>query len=308
MKLSFSNSLKKRVKITCLVFAAFMATSGVVKAQEDSTENTGPVPITRTFRGPQLINMPTNEIIGSLTFGIQHRFGQIIDKDIIYDFLGMDLTANMRFSLGYPIIKDRLQVELGRTKFGKNVDLEIKWQVLRQTEKNEMPISLALYVDPSVSTERFPTVPDYAFFADSITPFKYEFAHRVAYNTQIIITRKFSKKFSMMIAPVFIYKNLVPVAVDPKDQKDHHTLAIQAGARFKYSSKGAVMAEYAHQFNNVDVPNEIYSLGVEFSTVGHVFQLVMSSSNNILGADIYTNTNVSLAHGIFIGFNMKRFF
>lgn len=308
MKLSFSISKNKRNTIRSFVLAALMITAGGIQAQEDSTE-TGREPVTRTFRGPQLINMPTNEIVDGLTFGIQHRFGQIIDKDVLYDFLGMDLSANIRFSLGYPIIKDRMMVEIGRTKFGKNLDLELKYQVLRQTTKNEIPVSVAVYANPCLSMERFAQVPNYAFFADSTTAFKNKDAHRLSYNYQILVTRKFSKKFSMEISPTFIYKNLVAVAANPKDQKDNHTIAIQAGARFKFSSKGSVMAEYGHAFNNRDsLTVDPMSVGVEFSTVGHVFQIVMSSSNNILGPGIFTVNNTAIKNGIFIGFNMKRFF
>ncbi|MCX6311205.1 MAG: DUF5777 family beta-barrel protein [Bacteroidetes bacterium] len=306
MKLSFFNSPFNAAK-TFFVFAAFVATTGVVRAQDDSTA-TGPEPVTRTFRGPQLINMPTNEIVDGLTFGIQHRFGQVIDKDIAYEFLGMDLTANMRFSLGYPIIKERLMVELGRTKFGKNMDLEVKWLALRQTTKNEMPISLTIYVDPSLSMTRFPKVPNYAYFGDSTTVFKYTAASRMAYNSQIIISRKFSKKFSCELAPTFIYRNLVESSTI-----DHYTMALQAGARYKFSRAGSIMVEYGHAFNNRDTATatktvDPLSIGVEFGTVAHVFQIVMSSSNNLLARDIYTTNGVAYTKGLFVGFNLKRFF
>lgn len=314
MKLSFSFGKNKRAVISSLVIAALMATSGSLRAQADSTEaEPTKVPVTRTFRGPQLINMPTNEISAGLTFGIQHRFGQIIDKDIIYDFLGLDLSANIRFSLGYTIIPDRFMVEVGRTKNGKMVDLELKYQLLRQTEKNEMPISLDLYFDPAVTTTRY-TTPQYAYFAplaDS-NVFKYTFAHRLSYNSQLIISRKFCKKFSMMVNPVWIHQNLVAYNPDSSKQRQHNTFGIQTGARFKFSNKGSVMLEYGHAFTNNKSIDSLYvdplSVGVEFSTAGHVFQIVLSSSNDILMQGIMTTNNVAIKNGIFLGFNMKRFF
>ena len=303
MKLNLSISQSKIARITIFFFAAFMTISTFVQAQ-DETVTDKPKPVTRTFRGPQLINMPTNEIIDGLTFGIQHRFGQIIPKDILYNFLGIDLSANIRFSLAYPIIKDRLMVEIGRTKTGKNLDLELKYQVLMQTEKNEMPVSVAIYVNPSLSSEKFSPPPSYAFFADSLTPFENKFAHRLAYHYQIVIARKFSKKFSLQLEPVFIYKNLVEVG------KENLTTAIQAGTRFKFSKKGSIMAEYGYAFNNRDTSTvNPLSIGVEFSTVGHVFQLVASSSSDLLARDIYTSNNANFLKGnFFLGFNMKRFF
>ncbi len=183
MNLSLFINQCRRAKIACLVFTVWIASASAVQAQTDSTKKHSE-PVSNTFRGAQLINMPTNEIIDGFQFGIQHYFGEVVPSQIVYNFLGMDLGANIRFSLAYPIIKDRLQVELGRTNetgsndLGKTVDLAIKYQVLRQTKDNKMPVSVALYVDPSIATSDYPAVPANAFFADEVTPFQYSFAQQ----------------------------------------------------------------------------------------------------------------------------------
>ena len=301
MKLPLPISQIKRAKIICLLIVYCLLPT-VYSFGQDSTK-AAPEPVTSTFRGPQLINMPTNEIIDGLGMNIQHRFGQIVNTYILYDFFGMDLSANIRLALAYPIIKDRLQVEIGRTKSGKNVDMEIKYQVLRQTEKNEIPVSVALYANSSVSTEKFPKVPAYAFYTDSVTPFEYKFSHRLNYNYQLVIARKFTKKFSFQVAPVLVYKTLAVPG------KDNQTIALQSGGRYKFSKKGAVLMEYGYAFNNRDTATiNPLSLAVEFSTAGHVFQIVLSSTNHLLYKDIYTTQNADYSKGEFyLGFNIRRF-
>src|SRR3990172_5802402 len=94
-------NLKHKVRFitaTVLTLCLVPCTSYIAFAQGDSTK-TAPEPVTSTFRGPQLINMSTNEIIDGLGMNIQHRFGQIVNTYILYDFFGMDLSANIRLAL-----------------------------------------------------------------------------------------------------------------------------------------------------------------------------------------------------------------
>ncbi|MGP8216307.1 MAG: DUF5777 family beta-barrel protein [Bacteroidia bacterium] len=311
MKLLSHINLSGGAKITCLVFAACIVSALPVKAQSDSSSGSSgsrSEAVTSTFRGPQLINMPTNEIIDGMSFGIQHRFGEIVPGDLINDFFGMDLGAAMRISLGYPIIQDKLQVEIGRTNdagingFGKTVDLAIKYQIIKQTEKNEIPVTVTLFVDPSIATAKFPAVPPNAYYADSTTPFSYKFADRLMGYYQLIIGRKFTKNLSLEVSPAMIYQNLVPAG------KDNMTTSLQFGGRYKFTKHDALIVEYAYIFDNRDAGTVCpFSAGIEFSTSGHIFQIVMSTTNSILGQDIYTLDNANLFKGnYYIGFNIMR--
>ncbi len=139
---------------------------------------------------------------------------------------------------------------------------------------------------------------------------------RIDYNSQLIITRKFNKKFSLELAPALIYQNLVPAGFE------NQTWVVQLGARYKFSDHGAVLLNYGYIFNSRDSvilhssANSItkmvlypLSVGVEFSTAGHVFQIMLSSSQDILGKDIYTVDNANYTNGDFyIGFNITRTF
>src|SRR3972149_3313372 len=157
-----------------------------------------------TFRGGLLINSPTIEVVSkkSYDFTIRHRFGMIgPDSSAYQQFLGTDLPANIRFGFAFPVT-EKLTLGFGRTKNGKTVDAEAKYLFAMQTEDNSMPVSAAIYFSSAMMTDKFSKIPQYSFFSDSLTPFKYKFEHRFSYSTELIIARKFSDKFSMQVAPL----------------------------------------------------------------------------------------------------------
>lgn len=258
------------------------------------------------FKNKQLINAQTAVIPEGFDFTIMHRFGKIAVNDEIYkNFLGFDLPANIRFSLSYKL-SDRSYIGIGRTKIGKTIDVEGKYVFLRQTKSNSMPLSVALYQNTGINTSEFSEISSNAFAEDSITPFENKFAHRLNYTTQIILSRKFNEKLSLQLSPTVIYKNLVVGA-----EKDHLTFVLPFSGRFQYSFGSAILFEYAYKVNNtsesaIDNP---FSIGFEFGTAGHVFQVFASNSYYIREANIYTQEpyNAYDAPNDFIlGFNIRR--
>lgn len=277
-------------------------------AQDEENET---FPVMETFRNTQLINAQTVEMLqpGGYEFKIQHRFGEIgFDERFYKEYLGLALGANIRLSLAFPLT-ERFYTGIGWTRNNKIIDIDSKFLLLKQTEENEMPVSVAVYFNAAINTDEFPLVPNNAYFSDSITAFKYELAHRLYYNTQIIIARKFSERFSLQVTPVFIYKNLVAAG------KDNHAFVLPVSGRFKVTNNNSIIFEYAYIFNkekvfgvqDMSVIRDPVSIGYEIATSGHVFQLIMSSSNNIPEQEIYTNNSVDYLSGNFhLGFNIKR--
>lgn len=272
-------------------------------------------PVIETFRNHQLINAQTVEMLqpGGFEFKIQHRFGEIgYDERVYKEFLGLAGAANIRVSLIFPFTT-RWYAGAGWSKNKKIADVETKYLLLRQTEENEMPVSVAVYFNAATRTDAFPKVPDNAFFSDSVTPFKYKFEHRVSYSAQIIIARKFTERISFQIAPVFIYKNLVDAG------KQNYALALPISGRYKYAQNSSILFEYAYVFDKEKVftatkgteLRDPVSIGVEFATSGHAFQIVMSSTNNIPEQEVYTNNSVDYLGkqgktSLMLGFNIKR--
>ncbi|CAG0976959.1 MAG: hypothetical protein HND27_01155 [Bacteroidetes bacterium] len=258
------------------------------------------------FTGTQLINSQTTTIMpsNSWAFEIQHRFGKIgIDSSLTQQFLGLDLPAVMRIAFAWNIT-DRFYFKIGRTNVFKTYDIEGKYLLAKQTVDFKMPVSISLFFNSSIRSEKFPAVPKNSFFEDDSTAFFYKPSHRFAYNTQFIISSRISERFSMQVNPVFIYQNLAT------PYTDNFTLALSAGARYKIGFSSAFVVEYAHVFNNRG--NRFYdpvSIGFEFGTPGHTFQLFASTASKILETQIYTASSVNAANAEFmIGFNLQRSF
>lgn len=257
------------------------------------------------FKNKQLINAQTTVIPDGFDFTIMHRFGKIGLNDEFYkSFLGFDLPANIRFSLSYKL-SDRAYVGVGRTKIGKTIDVEGKYLLLRQ-KQNESPISVAIYNNTGINTDAFRGESPLAFFADSVTPFENKFVHRFSYNTQLIISRKFSEKWSLQLSPTFVYQNLIEGVA-----KSHHTFVLPFSGRFQYSFGSAILFEYAYKLNNTS-DNQLdnpFSLGFEFGTAGHVFQVFMSNSYYIRETNIYTQEPYNFydkPNEFVLGFNIRR--
>ena len=257
------------------------------------------------FKNKQLINAQTTVIPDGFDFTIMHRFGKIGLNDEFYkSFLGFDLPANIRFSLSYKL-SDRAYVGVGRTKIGKTIDVEGKYLLLRQ-KQNESPISVAIYNNTGINTDAYRGESPLAFFADSVTPFENKFVHRFSYNTQLIISRKFSEKWSLQLSPTFVYQNLVEGV-----EKSHHTFVLPFSGRFQYSFGSAILFEYAYKLNNTS-NNQLdnpFSIGFEFGTAGHVFQVFMSNSYYIRETNIYTQEPYNFydkPNEFVLGFNIRR--
>lgn len=257
-----------------------------------------------TFRTTHLINTQTVEMcpVGGPEFNIRHRFGIVgPDSTAFQQFLGLDLPANIRLGFAFPIT-ERLSVGIGRTKMRKNIDGEIKFRLLQQTGDNRMPVTIVLYGNCGYRAERFPRVGTNSYFADSITPFEYKFEHRLAYNTEIIVARKFSDKLSLQLAGSFVYKNLV------NPGEENATTSVIFSGAYATGTSSSLIFEYAYRFNNrPEDGNYPLAIGWEFGTVAHVFQLFLCSSSEIPEQDVYTINSGNYLKGKFaIGFNIKR--
>ena len=287
--------------LSCIIY---FSTILFLNAQEIGTEKEYKENV---FITTKLLNTQTTEVLspGGWQLMIEHRFGIIgTDSTVYNEFLGLDLPANIRLGAAFPI-NNRWYWGFGRTKVDKTIDLESKYQVLKQTNDHKTPVSMAVYANMMLRTDPFPKEPPNSFFADSLTAFEYKFSHKFSYNAQVIISRKFGNRLSLQVAPVLIYENLVEIG------RDNHTVAIPVSGRYRFGLLNtSLIFEYSPVLNNTpdDFVNPA-SIGVEFGTAGHVFQLIVSSSNFILEKNLYTRASGDYTEGEFsLGFNIKRTF
>jgi len=298
------------IRIVVMVILGFVLLVSPDKlcAQEvDSVEVKPPKEyVKQTFDHPQLINNQTNEVLPARTwmFRIQHRFGVIgFDESFYEEFLGMDLVANIRLGYSTAITKN-LMIGVGRTKVDKIWDFETKYALLKQTKDNKMPFSLSVYGNMAISSDDAIEADSTLYFADGTTLFEPKFAHRVNYDVELIIARKFGNVASFQFSPTFIYRNLSEPGLT------NSTFALPFAGRVRIGMKSFIVFEYAYVTNNrtKDFRDPI-SLGVEISTLGHAFKMFVSSTDQLLGQEIYTNSSYDYTDGEFLfGFNITRKF
>jgi hypothetical protein len=268
-------------------------------------EEDEPQPV-RTFRSSRLINVQTTEPISrrGLEFNIMHRFGVVRpDESLLREFLGLDLPSNIRLGFAIPI-GERFHVGIGRTKFNKTYDLEGKYTIFRQMDDNSMPVSVAAYFNTAIMTTRFPIVPDGATFAGSGIPFEYRFSHRLLYNTQIIVSRQFTNWLALQTGAAFIFRNLAPQG------RNNLVIGVPISGAIRTGLTSSVIFEYNLVVNETSINNlNPFSLGYEVGTVGHKFQIFLSTTQQLLEQFIYTAPPVNYLEGNFLlGFNIKRTF
>jgi len=260
--------------------------------------------VSNTFLFTQLINTQTVQTLpkGVSEFTIQHRFGVTeLNANFVNDFLGMDLGANLRLAYARAI-NSKLYVELGRTRIGKTYDLGVKYLLLQQTIDDKMPLSIALFGNMGINTQKFPKIVDGSTFVDG-SKFEYSFAHRLSFNSQIIFAKKFTESFFIQIAPVLIWHNLV------SKEEENLDFTIPVGARLELNQKSALLFEVTPKIiaKNKRIP---LSFAYEIaSSSAHAFQLILTSTDRILEQSIYSHETIDYTQGKFIlGFNIKRLF
>jgi hypothetical protein len=254
-----------------------------------------------TFKGTRVVNLQSIETLGkgSLEFRIAHRFGPISSG--AKSFYGMDGPATIQFHLDYSI-SDRLTVGLGRSSYKKMIDAFAKYKWLRQTTDNSMPLTLGFLASANVITDD-----DYTQTLTGIDRYA-TFSNRMVYFFQVMAARKFNSKFSLQIAPVVIHYNIVDKLNDKNDM-----LAVTASARYKFSKRAALTAEYVQRTlkytPDFDSYHNVLSLGFDIETGGHVFQVFFTNGYMINETAVIPYTDGSWGKGnVMLGFNISRTF
>jgi mono/diheme cytochrome c family protein len=253
-----------------------------------------------------LINAKTTRIMQPRGFGlnIQHRFGAVkFDEGLLTNFLGLDLAANMRFAFEIPY-NERLMFEIGRTRYGKYYDFGFKYLLLRQTASNRIPVSIAWYENLAVYTDKAPVYSENATFADG-SLFEYKFYHRLYYDNQLIVSRKFSDRLSGQITLQFVWRNLTPYSEHPPYK--NYVLAFPVALRYKLTFTQALSLEIMPNTQPKTFP---VSIGYEVASSGnHVFQITLTNTDRFLGQTIFSNPTAKIGkQGMMLGFNLIRYF
>ena len=247
-----------------------------------------------TFKATKLINGQTIELppSGALNFVISHHFGAI--NSGAYEFFGLD-QANIRFGLDYSFT-DWLSVGVGRSSVNKTYDGSLKVKLLRQsTGARKMPVTVTLWANTAITSLKWqePERTNY-------------FTSRMEYAYQLLIARKFGSRLSLQLMPTMIHRNLVETIEDEND-----VFAIGAGGRIKVSNRVAVTGEYYYLLpgKTADDFTNVFSIGVDLETGGHVFQLYLTNTQGLIEEQFIPKNTGKWSEGdIYISFNINRTF
>lgn len=265
----------------------------IANAQDDNTKKVKKKEkLERTaFESSTLIDNPTNVVFNKNTLEIQmsHRFGTFGGGT--NDLAGFWAYSNIRIGVAYSI-HDRVAIGFGTTKDGRLQDFNYKVALLRQTRSEKMPISATFYGNFTVDARK----------AEGNF---YHIQDRYSNFNQLIIARRFSPKLSLQVAPSISHFNIV----EPEIEND--MIAIAFGGRYKISSQTSIMVDYSQpitKFSAGNNPHAGLSLGVEFGTSAHTFQLFATNNFGIVPQKnyMYNNNDIGQISNYLIGFNITR--
>ncbi len=253
-------------------------------------------PVDEVFWAPAIVVVPsvTNVGAGDLHFTIQHSFGRVSDG--ASELWGLDGTANIRFGLDYGLT-DRLSVGAGRSRFDKVYDFRSKWNVLRQTKDNRVPIEVALAGNAGITTLEN----------------GFSFDDRLTYAGSLLLARRVSDELSVQIAPTVSHFNVVFRELDRFGdvvEEENTHLALALAARYVVHPQVSLAVEYVPVLGSrSDGTTDMLSFAVNIETGGHVFQLFFTSSRWItLQHAVARNDDAFFDGDIRFGFNVNRVF
>ena len=244
------------------------------------------------FESSFIIDNPSNVLFNknALEVTMQHRFGVINgDKNDLAGFWG---ASNIRIGLSYAL-HERVTIGFGTTKDYRLQDFNLKVGILRQTRSNKVPVSVSYYGNYTIDMRNADN-----FFVEQ---------HRYSNFHQVVIARRFSPNISLQLAPSVSHFNLVSAGME------NDRIAIALGGRIKVSPQTSILFDYSQPITQFDADVDLnlpgVSLGVEFATSAHAFQLFITNQDAIVPQYNYMNTTNDFFSGdILIGFNITRLY
>lgn len=240
------------------------------------------------FESSALIESQTNVVNpkGTLQMDMNHRFGLVTGTN---DMIGIWAPANIRIAVTYSITS-RIAVGFGTTKDKRLQDFNLKLALLRQTKGNKMPFSLSYYGNMAIDAR---TKDNFVNTSD-----------RWSFYNQLIFARRFNDMFSFQIAPSFSHFNTVEIPMK------NDMFSVELGARVKLNSTTCILLDYNQPLlstPNVISPKPGVSIGAEFTTGAHAFQIFITNYRGIIGQENNVfNQNDFFKSDFVIGFNITR--
>ena len=255
---------------------------------ESDYENTFEMP---AFKAMKVVNNQSTKLAGKgdLYLYVGHRFGAV--RGGISSLFGLDY-ANTKIEMLYGLFNE-VQVGFSRESFKKTYNLHVKYGIKRQA--NNFPVSVVGYnsinLDTSLDENVYPNL---------------NYNERYVYISQLLISRRFSDKFSLQLSPSVIKHNFLT-----SQAETDYNYVLNTGSRLKISKRSSFNIDYSYHLNRLKNSSEknVLSLGVDMETGGHVFQLLFSNTQASDEAGVLTGAEGDWLKGdVYFGFNILRVF
>jgi len=243
------------------------------------------------FKAMKIGNLQSTKVAakGDWYMYVSHRFGSL--KDGISTFFGLD-NANTKIQMAYGLFEG-VQLSVSRESLRKTYAGALKFRLMSQSDK--FPVNVVGYttinVNTELTTERYP----HMLFED-----------RLSYASQVLISKRWSNKLSLELAPTYVRQNLVL-----EKFQDHNQYALGFGGRLKLNTRLSLNVDYVYNFSRASesVYKDPLTIGLDLETGGHVFQLLFSNAQSTNEPGFISNAEGDWSTGdIFFGFNIVRVF
>ena len=280
---------------------------GLVYAQDgDKPEKKKERPVRNYFKSGILMDAQTSVIPTkhTLEMQIQHRFG-LIKTNGISDLFGIYApSANTRMGLNFSIL-DNLMVGYGITRKNMYSDFQAKWTFLQQSRSGKIPLNVSVYTNMAIDSRNEKE------FGEN-----YEFSNRLSYFSQLLVGRKFTKRFTLEMTVSFTHYNSVKSEIPNDKGYEHDVFGWGGHLRFQFSPQSSFLVMFTmpvyieslsenHETLNSFNPN--FGVSYEVATSTHVFQIFFTTANGILPQDIHMYNLDEATNGEYrLGFNITR--
>lgn len=291
-------------KFIYIVIAVILSFNLAYSQEEQEKPKVKDKPVIEPFGSGYLIDNQTSQMPAKKTLEmvIQHRFGTV--KNGISDFYGIYASANTSMGVNYSIL-DNLLVGYSLTRTNMYSEFSVKWNVLRQTRKDKIPVFVTLFGDMAINGQN-----ESVFYSNSDTS-SYKFKDRFSYFSQLIVGRKFNDWLSLQVHTSFTHYNKVA------EGKDHDVVGFGFNGRIKFSPQTSFIFQYDiplkiksisenNNFDNFALPN--LGFGVDISTSTHAFQIFITTASGIVPQQNYEynyNDWKQISNWL-VGFNITR--
>ena len=274
--------MRHHLKLSAVLILLTFFVSAPLFAQEEVE------PAKNVFQGTRFINLHSANVADKyeLQMFIQHRFGDVSGG--FYELFGLDESSS-RIGFEYGLFNN-FNLGIGRSSYMKTFDSFLKYRIL--TQSSTVPLTVTASVAGS-----FPTIKDVIPEAFS------DFSEKASGDVQLHVARSW-KSIGVQVSPGYIGTGYIPV-----ENASYSFFTLGVGGSARLSKKVSVNIEYLHRFEDkIDYVNPL-SASVDIDTGGHLFQIMISNTQQMYDQGIITNPTGDWSEGSFyFGFNLVREF